>query len=117
MLLVCGSHIMPNFRVPWFWQRQWNFKSKFSCLVYEALSFTDRVAGFVYSSIIDRHHDNYILSESALDEIFEDFQPGQLIKYWTHTDRGYTSKAFARAVYHGQMSSCLKKYATSYGML
>jgi hypothetical protein len=87
---------------PWFWQRLWwNFKSKFHCLAYEAMTFPDGIAGFVYGSMIGRHNDNYILNESALDEILEEVQMGNETKYWTYTDRGYTSKEYIRAAYHG----------------
>ena len=83
MLLVYGSHIMPNIHADGLtvlakamveFQIEISLSGKGSSIIF------DGVAGFVYCSTICRHNDNYILNESALDEILEDFQPDQLIK-------------------------------------
>ena len=76
MFLVYTSHNMPNFSAvePIILAKTLvKFEIKNYCLAYKAFSFPDGFAGFMYGSIIGRHHDNYIINKSALDKILRMF--------------------------------------------
>jgi hypothetical protein len=91
-----------NVGKPWVWQQCfWNTKAKCHNIAFQALVGMDGMAIDFWGETCGRHHDEWELARSDLNNRLAQVQLGQAIQYWAYTDKGYATQSHVKAAHHG----------------
>lgn len=87
---------------PWEYQAFfWNAKAKYHNLAFQALVGMDGMAVDFWGETVGRHHDEWILEASDLNNRLAQVQVGQDVQYYAFTDKGYANQSHVKAAHHG----------------